>query len=185
MPRNYQTAYTPADSLTPVFGTPMRLGFCALQRKVSQFSETADLPTNTARRRWLVGCASWTAVALAAISAHGQSACPARSALEPTPAEAAYAAARYNQAEDLFGQELVKHPEDLQLSAGLVETFLKEGQVSQASAQVQKAIAQNPNSAITLTALAEVQLHQGQPWLTLETLKNLRQRTLAMRVFTT
>jgi hypothetical protein len=100
-----------------------------------------------------------------------QSACPATATSAPTPAEAAYAAGRYPQAEDLYGQELAKHPQDLALSAGLVKAWLHQGEVAQAAAQVERIQAVNPDSAITLTSLAEVQLHEGQPWLALETLK--------------
>ncbi len=97
--------------------------------------------------------------------------CPVVAPGEPTAAEAAYAAARYSQAEDQYGQALARQPHDLQLSAGLVKTWLREGEVGPAAAQVDKILPENPNSAITLTSLAEVQLHQGQPWLALDTLK--------------
>jgi hypothetical protein len=98
-------------------------------------------------------------------------ACPVISQGGSTPAETAYAAARYSQAEDLFGQALALNPHDLKLSAALVKTWLHEGQVAQAAAQVNRILPDNPNSAITLTSLAEVQLRQGEPWLALDTLK--------------
>jgi len=98
-------------------------------------------------------------------------ACPVIAPGGSTPAETAYTAARYSQAEDLYGQALARNPHDLKLSAALVKTWLHEGQVAQAAAQVNRILPDNPNSAITLTSLAEVQLRQGQPWLSLETLK--------------
>ncbi len=75
------------------------------------------------------------------------------------------------QAKDLYEQALAAQPHDLQLSATLVRILLREGQIAQAAAQVDKLQAENPNSAVTLTSLAALQLHQGQPWLALETLK--------------
>ena len=85
----------------------------------------------------------------------GQSAaCPVLTHGEPGPAEVAYEAGRYSQAEDLYGQELAKHPQDLALSAAMVKTWLHEGEVGQAAAQVNRILAGNPHSAITLTALA-------------------------------
>src|SRR5271154_4351552 len=65
-------------------------------------------------------------------------ACPVITPGGSTPAETAYAAARYSQAEDLYGQALAKNPHDLKLSAALVKTWLHEGQVSQAAAQVNR-----------------------------------------------
>ncbi len=88
-----------------------------------------------------------------------------------TPASSAYAKGQYSRAEDLYGQALAAAPGDLRLAAGLVQTLLHEGSVSQAAARVSKMMAVDPNSAVTLTAEAEVQLRQGEPWLALETLK--------------
>ena len=116
----------------------------------------------------------WTAAQLmfSASTLLGQSsACPVLAHGEPSAADAAYQAGRYSQAEDLYGQELAKHPQDLALAAAMIKTWLHEGEVKQAAAQVNRISGDNPHSAIVLTALAEVQIHQGQPWLALDTLK--------------
>jgi tetratricopeptide (TPR) repeat protein len=97
--------------------------------------------------------------------------CPVVPASDPTAAEAAYAAARFPQAENLYGEALARQPNDEKLSAGLVKTWLREGEIVQAAAQVDKMLMAHPDSTITLTSSAEVQLYQGQPWLALETLK--------------
>jgi len=88
-----------------------------------------------------------------------------------TPASLAYGQGQYSHAEDLYGQAVNGSPQDLKVGAALVQTLLHEGEVQRAASQVNKMMAVDPHSAVTLTAQAEVQLHQGQPWLTLETLK--------------
>lgn len=98
-------------------------------------------------------------------------ACPTVTHENASKADTAYGSGNYKQAEDLYGQELARHPGDLKLSAALVQTWLHEGEISQAAAQASRILASNPNSAIALTASAEVQLHQGQPWQALDTLK--------------
>jgi len=98
--------------------------------------------------------------------------CPALKAPADTPAFVAYRDAHYSRAEDLYGQDLSKRPDDLQIAAALVQTLLHEGEVARASSQVEKMMATDARSAISLTALAEVQLRQGEPWVTLETLKS-------------
>ena len=129
--------------------------------------DTTCLPR---RFSWIAWIAAFAAITTLSVGAQN-AACPAVTPGDPTPAETAYAAARYSQAEDLFGQELAQHPHDLELSAALVRTWLREGQTAQAAAQVNRILPESPNSAITLTSLSEVQLRQGQPWLALETLK--------------
>jgi tetratricopeptide (TPR) repeat protein len=111
-------------------------------------------------------------VALGADPGLGQAAaCPAVPSHPDTPARVAYSESHYSRAEDLYGQELNQHPGDLQLSAEMVKTLLAEGEISRASSQVDKMLAGDPHSAISLTALAELQLRKGEPWLALETLK--------------
>jgi tetratricopeptide (TPR) repeat protein len=123
----------------------------------------------------MLGVAAVLAAAVATAASAQTPACPAVAAREPTPAETAYAASHYSQAEDLYGQALAAHPQNselaLQLSAALVSTLVHEDQLPQAAVQANKIFADNPHSPIALTALAEVQLHQGQPWIALETLK--------------
>lgn len=106
------------------------------------------------------------------VSAFGQSgACPAVAASSPTPAQTAYAADHLLQAKELYEEAILAHPNDLQLSAALVSILLQENQFAQAATQANKSVAEHPNSAVALTSLAAVQLHQGQPWLALDTLK--------------
>jgi hypothetical protein len=88
-----------------------------------------------------------------------------------TPASLAYGQGQYSHAEDLYGQAVNGSPQDLKVGAALVQTLLHEGEVQRAASQVNKMLAADPHSAVTLTAQAELQLHQGQPWLTLQTLK--------------
>ena len=127
--------------------------------------------------RWLpsissIPCAAWVVGALLLpMPGFGQTtACPAIGPHAATPADTAYSEGNYRTAEDLYGEALVQRPHDLQLSAALVHTLLHEAEISQASAQVNKMLAEDPRSAATLAALAEVQLHQGQPWQALDTL---------------
>ena len=98
------------------------------------------------------------------------SSCAAVAEHEPTQAEAEYAQGRYARAEDLYGQELTQHPDDLALSAAFVHTLLHEGETDRAATQIAKALAADPQSPFTLTARAELELKRGEPWLTLDTL---------------
>jgi tetratricopeptide (TPR) repeat protein len=116
---------------------------------------------------------SWIAAILLvpAASLCGQSAaCPAVANHVATPAGTAYGEGRYGAAEELYEQALAKTPQDVELSAALVHALLHEGKVAQASTQANTSLAANPHAAPTLTALAEVQLRHGEPWLALETL---------------
>ncbi len=97
--------------------------------------------------------------------------CPVVAAAASTPAQAAYAAGHLSQAKDLYEAELTANPTDPQPSAALVRILLRENRVAEAAAQADKGLAAAPNSAVALTALAAVQLHQGQPGRALETLK--------------
>ena len=96
--------------------------------------------------------------------------CPAVAASTPTPADAAYLNASFGEAEQLYSQALAQSPHDVKLTAALVRTLLHEGKISEAAEQAGAATQQEPQSAAALTALAEVQLRQGQPWLAMETL---------------
>jgi tetratricopeptide (TPR) repeat protein len=126
------------------------------------------------RRAFFLLHIAWilSAMLLPMTPAVGQSpACPVVAASDPTPAETAYAAAQYPQAKALYEEALTAQPHNLQLSAAVVRTLLHQGDLTQAAAHAEKNLAENPNSAIALTSLASVQLHQGVPWLALETLK--------------
>jgi tetratricopeptide (TPR) repeat protein len=106
-----------------------------------------------------------------ASSLFGQTAsCPAVPAPTATPATTAYSDGRYADAEQSYAQLLVQQPHDAFLTAGLVHTLLHEGKIAQASDRVTAALGDNPHSAPILTAEAEVQLRQGQPWLAMQTL---------------
>lgn len=105
------------------------------------------------------------------LSLFGQTtACPSNSAPAATEADKAYSQKHYAEAENLYVKALAQQPKDIELTAGLVHTLLQEGKISQASAQVDGISPENARSAIALTALAEVQLRQGQPWLAMKSL---------------
>jgi tetratricopeptide (TPR) repeat protein len=130
------------------------------------------LQNGISRYAFLTIVASACAVSFAAIPAFSQQAsCPTVLAKDPTPADAAYAQGKYVQAEDLYVPEFSAHPQDLRLGAALVHAQLHLGEVQEAEGRIRKMLADNPSSALLLTAQAEVQLRQGQPWLALETLK--------------
>ena len=122
------------------------------------------------RRHHRIG---WIAIALicSAFSVFGQAtrcpSIPVRAAME---ADKAYSEERYADAENLYLKALAQRPKDIELTAALVRTLLHEGKISQASAQVNDIFPDNSRSAIALTALAEVQLRQGLPWLAMKSL---------------
>ena len=97
-------------------------------------------------------------------------ACPAVADHPSTPASAAYADGSYGVAEGLYEQALAKNPQDADSSAALVHTLLHEGKIAQAATQAKASLDANPQSAPALTAMAEVELRQGEPWLAMETL---------------
>ncbi|HWA93561.1 MAG TPA: tetratricopeptide repeat protein [Terracidiphilus sp.] len=106
-----------------------------------------------------------------AVQLHGQApACKAVAAHPLTPAEKAYRDSDYAKAEQLYTQAVTAKPDDAQLSAKLVETLLLEGKLADAEAQLKSALAAHPNSAAVLTAQAEFELKQGQPWLAAKSL---------------
>ena len=115
----------------------------------------------------------WIAVSLicSAFPVFSQTAaCPSTSVPPATEADKAYSQKRYADAENLYVKALAQQPKNIELTAGLVRTLLQEGKISQASAQVDGISAENARSAIALTALAEVQLRQGLPWLAMKSL---------------
>ncbi|HTW80432.1 MAG TPA: aspartyl protease family protein [Terracidiphilus sp.] len=129
--------------------------------------------TSSSRSLSCIPQMGWIAVALLCgpVSVRGQApACPAVEARPATPAATAYSDARYADAEGLYRQALAQSPQDPELSAALVRTLLHEDKVSQASSQASTALAANPHAASALTAEAEVELRQGQPWLAKEAL---------------
>lgn len=108
---------------------------------------------------------------LSAGSAFAQStACSPVPTHPATPAETAYREAKYERAEGLYQQALLEKPNDPELNIALVHTLLHEGRISDAATLANKAIGSDPHSAGALTASAEVQLRQGQPWFASQTL---------------
>jgi tetratricopeptide (TPR) repeat protein len=97
-------------------------------------------------------------------------ACPSDSVPAATEAGKAYSQKSYADAESLYVKALAQQPKDIELTAGLVRTLLLEGKISQASAQMDGISPENARSAIALTALGEVQLRQGLPWLAMKSL---------------
>ncbi|MEO8735406.1 MAG: aspartyl protease family protein [Edaphobacter sp.] len=104
---------------------------------------------------------------MASSIAIAQQSCPGISTHLDNPADSAYAQGNYKNAEELYSQELVKRPKDATLSAALVQTWLHELEIDQAAARAIQSLADNPGSAIAITAQAEVKLYQGEPWLAL------------------
>src|ERR1700691_182364 len=96
-------------------------------------------------------------------------ACPVPPLRPATEADKAYEKGRYAGAEHLYAQAFAQRPQDGELAAALVYTLLHEGAVAKAASLVNEILPKNPDSAITLAALAAVQLAQGQPWLALRT----------------
>jgi predicted aspartyl protease len=83
----------------------------------------------------------------------------------PSEAENAFLHSDYDRAMTLYQAQLQQRPNDPALTVGLMQVFLKQQKVKEADDVVQKALAQNPKSAILLTALGEVQYREGTPWL--------------------
>jgi hypothetical protein len=96
--------------------------------------------------------------------------CPAGAPHPPGPGDTAFINGDYAQAEQLYKQALAQQPDDAALTAALVRTLLDEDKASQAAEQARAAVNQQPQSAIALTAQAEVQLRRGEPWLAQQTL---------------
>ncbi len=126
------------------------------------------MPTKTVLIQALTLC--WAALLSAGAALAQNAACPAGSPRPATPAEIAYQHAKYEDAESLYQQALVQKPNDPELNLDLVHTLLHENRISDAANRASKAAAEDPHSAGALTALAEVQLRQGEPWLASKTL---------------
>jgi tetratricopeptide (TPR) repeat protein len=107
-----------------------------------------------------------------ALAASAQApACPAVPEHEATTlADKAYGQHRYESAEDLYQSDLGKHAGDSNLTIRLIDTLLHENKTGQAAALTNTLLAADPHSAAALTAQAEVQLRQGEPWAALQTL---------------
>ena len=111
------------------------------------------------------------ALLLSAGCAFAQSAaCSQLRRTRPRLPRSAYQRAKYESAESLYQQALLRKPNDPDLNIALVHTLLHESRISDAATRANRAVADDPRSASALTALAEVQLRQGQPWLASQTL---------------
>lgn len=112
-----------------------------------------------------------TALLIAASPALAQStSCPAITDHADSPADIAYAQGKFSTAEDLYAQQLLQQSHDPQLTASLVRALLRQDKLDDAVAQLRNALPANPHSAPLITASAEVELRQGQPWQALQTL---------------
>jgi predicted aspartyl protease/Flp pilus assembly protein TadD len=95
--------------------------------------------------------------------------CSVISEHKPSEAEDAFLHSDYDRAVALYQAQLQQKPNDPTLTAGLVEVLLRQQKLTEAEDLVQKAIAQNPQSAVLMEALGEVQYRAGTPWLALTT----------------
>jgi tetratricopeptide (TPR) repeat protein len=115
---------------------------------------------------WIAGLLLCPAVCVSAQSKP----CPAAPERAGNPADSAYSDGNYPGAEEMYAKALAEKPQDAELSAALVRTLLHEGKAAEATTQANSNLAANPHSAAALTAMAEVQLRQGQPWLAMQSL---------------
>jgi predicted aspartyl protease len=126
----------------------------------------------------MFSCTSWVGRCLAisvllvvcggSIPAPGAN-CNVIGAHKPSEAEDAFLHSDYDRAVALYQAQLQQKPNDPTLTAGLAEVLLKQQKVTEADHLVHEALAQNPQSAVLMGALAEVQYRAGTPWLALPT----------------
>jgi hypothetical protein len=134
------------------------------------------MPANSRVLRSINGCPLRLGSICAVLIFHASSllsqtaTCQVAPAQNATPAVTAYSEGRYADAEQEYTQALAQKPNDALISAALVHTLLHEAKIAQASDRVNAALAADPHAAPMLTAQAELQLRQGQPWLALQTL---------------
>lgn len=91
--------------------------------------------------------------------------CKIAAAYEPSEADQAFLRSDYDRAITLYQAQLLQKPGDPALTASLAQVFLRQQKIKEAEDIVQKALAQNPKSAILLTSLGEIQYREGTPWL--------------------
>ena len=91
--------------------------------------------------------------------------CKIISAYIPSEADKAFLKSDYDRAVSLYQTQLAQKPGDPALIASLAQVFLRQQKVKEADDIVQKALTQNPQSAILLTSLGEIQYREGTPWL--------------------
>lgn len=116
--------------------------------------------------RW---CRCLTAAFIFAACLQGTSAlavgCKVAAAHVASEAESAFLHSDYDRAVTLYQAQLQSNPADPALTASLTTVLLRQQKVNEAEDIVQKALSNNPKSAILLTSLGEVQYRQGTPWL--------------------
>jgi predicted aspartyl protease len=91
--------------------------------------------------------------------------CPVAPPHAPSDADEAFLHSDYDRAATLYQAQLQQKPDDPDLTVRLAQVFLRQQKVKEAEDVVQKALAQNPKSAVLLTALGAVQYREGAPWL--------------------
>ena len=91
--------------------------------------------------------------------------CKIATAYEPSEADQAFLHSDYDRAVTLYQAQLLQKPGDPALTASVALVFLRQQKIKEAEDIVQKALAQNPTSAILLTSLGEIQYREGTPWL--------------------
>ena len=116
--------------------------------------------------RW---AGSWlTAALLAASVSAGAANCAVVTQHVAGPAEAAYLGAEFDKAAGLYRDALKGKPEDEGARAGLVRVLLRQEKVAEAAQVVGEGLEKAPGSAVLLTARAEVELREGEPWVAVQ-----------------
>ena len=101
-----------------------------------------------------IGASSARAVTCSIVPAHALS-----------EAENAFLHSDYDRAATFYQTELQQKPNDPALTMSLAQVFLRQQKVKEADETIETALAQNPKSAILLTARGDVQYREGTPWL--------------------
>jgi len=83
-------------------------------------------------------------------------------------ADKALRAADFVKAADLYRLDLASHPENADLTIGLVHALLHQQKVQEAEDAVKASLAQTPNTAALITLRGEVEYRQGTPWTAAE-----------------
>lgn len=82
--------------------------------------------------------------------------------------EKAFLAADYARAEMLYRAELVIHPADPTIAAGLVHSLLRQEKNKEAADAMRAALAAAPRSAALVALRGELELRAGEPWAAAE-----------------
>lgn len=83
----------------------------------------------------------------------------------PSEAEKAFLAADYAKAASDYQAGLASHPGDVDLTAGLVHSLLRQQKVQEAAAAVKASLAVAPGAPALVSLRGEVEFRQGTPWL--------------------